>query len=169
MKLKSFCKFLVFSTLFVQFFIVPKTSHADTFETAQIHEGTYKIVSALNDSSLLDMDMQTRNVQLFTDHGAKNQKWKFTYIFRDGAYSISCSDYSKGSSYLGSDGYNVYGGTGGGHWELESAGDGYYYLRNNKDYKYLDVYDEKTEDKTNIIVYNFNGQKNQKFKLVRVD
>ena len=58
-------------------------------------------------------------------------------------------------------------------WKLEDAGDGYYYIRTKASDKngtgyYLDVNGANTSNWTNIEVYPFNGDNNQKFKFEKV-
>ncbi|PDZ93717.1 hypothetical protein CON36_37740, partial [Bacillus cereus] len=45
----------------------------------EISNGTYQIVSALNNSSVVDMDPGTKNVHLWQNGNGNNQKWRLVY------------------------------------------------------------------------------------------
>ena len=49
-------------------------------------------------------------------------------------------------------------------WRFESAGNGYYYVRNRLGY-YLDVWNNQTSDGTNVQTYQYNGGMNQMWRL----
>lgn len=49
-------------------------------------------------------------------------------------------------------------------WKFYDAGNGYVYIKNRLGY-YLDVWDGRTNDGTNIQVYGFHGGNNQKWRL----
>ncbi len=53
----------------------------DHVNYVNVTEGTYHIVSGLNNTSVVDMsrNVSTRNVGLYGNHGGSNQKWVFEY------------------------------------------------------------------------------------------
>ena len=53
------------------------------------------------------------------------------------------------------------------NWFAESAGDGYYYIRNLFGY-YLDLDNGRDENGANVSTWDFNGGDNQKWKLLKV-
>ncbi|AQZ48296.1 thermophilic serine proteinase [Paenibacillus larvae subsp. larvae] len=132
-----------------------------------------QIVTALNDTSVVDLNRSDSEVTLWSNHGGDNQKWKFVYD-RD-AYQIkSVSDknlvlawnvipnskqvFATPNEYKEEH-----------YWILEATRDGYYIIKNKKDPTLvLDVADYETENGSKIIVYKQNNGKNQKFKLRKV-
>lgn len=184
MKFKSFGKFLAVLTLLIQFVMIPKMSYADTNERQEIESGaTYKIITALNDSSLLSYGVtnEGRRTFLFHDTDSKDEKWKIYYDSDKKAYrieSIAIPDngqpwqlvwlpQSNDDSFVSVLNNNY--DRANYNWIFEDAGNGYYYMKNLASSKYLDVQREKTDDFTNIIAYTYNGGYNQKFKLQKIN
>ncbi|WP_374019196.1 TULIP family P47-like protein [Paenibacillus thiaminolyticus] len=145
------------------------------------NSNNYKIVSALNDSSVVDMSLQKNgDVHLWEYGGALNQKWnvindetKKAYQFKnmyDESLVLAWND------YMGS--RNVFATPNKGkdehYWLLEDTGDGYHILKNKKyPYFVLDVDKADTDNGTNIKVneqHDFSSPyiKAQKFKLIQV-
>ncbi|MFW5436835.1 TULIP family P47-like protein [Paenibacillus apiarius] len=145
------------------------------------NSNTYKIVTALNDSSVVDMSLQKNgDVHLWKYGGALNQKWKLindetkkAYQFKnmyDESLVLAWNDYM--------DSRNVFATPNQGkdehYWLLEDTGDGYYILKNKKyPYFVLDVDKADTDNGTNIKVneqHDFSSPyiKAQKFKLIQV-
>ncbi|PEA06287.1 RICIN domain-containing protein, partial [Bacillus cereus] len=55
------------------------------------------------------------------------------------------------------------------YWITTEAGNGYYYVRNKKNPdKVLDIASSGTANGTNVIVYNFHGGNNQKFRFANI-
>ncbi|EJQ38330.1 hypothetical protein IEI_05801 [Bacillus wiedmannii] len=184
MKLKSLYKFLAVLTLLVQFIMIPKISYADTNEREEIISGSqYKIVTALNNSSVVSLGFNKDNnlrAILSQDTGSvSRQRWKIYYYPSEQAYKIQIDTVAHQTlawnPYYSDDDYLVrHGDTDSEddryYWIFEDAGDGYYYIKNKANpNKYLDVQGESTDDKTNIIAYEYQGNNNQKFKLQKTN
>ncbi|MDG0876097.1 metallophosphoesterase [Paenibacillus thiaminolyticus] len=145
------------------------------------NSNTYKIVTALNDSSVVDMSLQKNgDVHLWKYDGALNQKWKLINDETKKAYQFK-NMYDESlvlawNDYMGS--RNVFATPNQGkdehYWLLEDTGDGYHILKNKKyPYFVLDVDMADTDNGTNIKVneqHDFSSPyiKAQKFKLIQV-
>ncbi|PGL22343.1 enterotoxin C [Bacillus thuringiensis] len=137
--------------------------------------GTYQLFSALNNSSVIDMNRSTNNVTLWSNNGGNHQKWKLVYDSNKKAYQIKSvtnenlilawNDY-QGSNNVFATPNQYYEEH---YWLVEDAGNGYFYLKNKKNSRYLDVTGSGTKDGTNVIVYPFTASNNQKFKLQRLN
>ncbi|OUB12040.1 enterotoxin C [[Bacillus thuringiensis] serovar konkukian] len=137
--------------------------------------GTYQLFSALNNSSVIDLDQKNNNVILHQNKNGNNQKWKFVYDSGKNAYQIknianedlvlAWNDYQGSNNVFATPNrsYEEH------YWIVEDAGNGYFYLKNKKNSKYLDVTGSGTANGTNIIVWDFNGGNNQKFKLQKLN
>ncbi|MES1053907.1 hypothetical protein FOA24_34340 [Bacillus thuringiensis] len=137
--------------------------------------GIYQIVTALNNSSVVDMDPSTKNVYLWQNGNANNQKWRVVYDSRTDAYqfknllneNLVLTWNAPGQSY------NVVAATNQQlntqYWKVQDAGNGYVYLRNqHPSYRVLDVDHSNTANGTNIQAYAYNGSNAQKFRLVKL-
>ncbi|PFK27805.1 binary toxin-like calcium binding domain-containing protein [Bacillus cereus] len=140
-----------------------------------IHSGTYQMVSALNNSSVIDLNQSNNNIILHQNKNGNNQKWKLVYDSNKSAYQIknianenlvlAWNDYQGSNNVFATPNrqYEEH------YWIVEDAGYGYFYLKNKKNSKYLDVTGSGSANGTNIIVYNFTGNSNQKFKLQKLN
>lgn len=136
--------------------------------------GTYQLFSALNNSSVIDLNQSTNNVTLWSNNGSNNQKWKLVYDSNKKAYQIKSVTNENlilaWNDYQGSD--NVFATPNQyyeeHYWLVEDAGNGYIYLKNKKNSRVLDVTGSGTKNGTNVIVYPFTASNNQKFKLQRL-
>ncbi|MES1054087.1 hypothetical protein FOA24_35535 [Bacillus thuringiensis] len=137
-----------------------------------IHSGTRQLVSALNNSSVIDVaQSNNNNVILHQNKNGNNQKWKLVYDSSKGAYQIKSlinenlvlawNNYQGSNNVFATPNLNLEEH----YWIVERAGNGYFYLKNKKNSKYLDVTGSGTANGTNVIVYDFTGNNNQKFKL----
>ncbi|MED2984700.1 ricin-type beta-trefoil lectin domain protein [Bacillus thuringiensis] len=137
---------------------------------------TYQLVSALNNSSVVDLNQPDGNVHLWQNGSGNNQKWKLEYDSNKKAYQIknianeslvlAWNDY-RGSNNVFATPNHQYAEH---YWIVENTGSGYFYLRNKKNpNKVLDVTGSGTGNGTNIIVWDFNGSNNQKFKLQKLN
>lgn len=141
---------------------------------AAVAEGTYVIVSALDNNKAVDVNgastADCANIQLYTKNGTVAQIFRIT---KSGNYytiinvgSNKAVDVANGSSASGA---NVQqytpNGTNAQKWIFEDAGNGYYYIKSALG-NYLDVLGAVTADYTNIQVYTGNRTNAQKFKLV---
>ncbi|MCY9508778.1 RICIN domain-containing protein [Paenibacillus larvae] len=134
-----------------------------------------QIVTALNDTSVVDLNRSNNEIILWSNNGGDNQKWKFAYDKNKEAYQIK-SVYDKDlvlawnaipnskQVFATPNQYKEEH-----YWLLEATGDGYYIVKNKKNPNLvLDVADSKTSNGSEIIVYKQNNGKNQKFKLRKV-
>ncbi|MCY9523817.1 RICIN domain-containing protein [Paenibacillus larvae] len=134
-----------------------------------------QIVTALNDTSVVDLNRSSSEVTLWSNHGGDNQKWKLVYDRDKNAYQIkSVSDKNLVLAWNAIPNSKQVFATPNQYkeehyWILEDTRDGYYIIKNKKDQTLvLDVADSKTENGSKIIVYKQNNGKNQKFKLRKV-
>ncbi|ANN35658.1 hypothetical protein BK704_34240 [[Bacillus thuringiensis] serovar konkukian] len=138
-------------------------------------QGTYQMVSALNNSSVIDLNQSNNNVTLWSNNRGNNQKWRLIYDSNKKAYQIKSVTNENlilaWNDYQGSN--NVFATPNRGYeehyWIVEDAGNGYFYLKNKKNSKYLDVTGSGTANGTNIIVWDYHGSNNQKFKLQKIN
>ncbi|OTW90208.1 hypothetical protein BK702_09880 [Bacillus thuringiensis serovar cameroun] len=193
MKFKNFYKFLTVLTLLIPFIMISFVSHADTNERPEIGSGiTYKIISALDNNKVVTEHFELDENGYYKDPGdmrtvlwdnspntrgaGESQKWRFDYYANKQAYklvliygvqsSMAWNPYSKSDNYRIETG-NLDSNDDRYYWILEDTGNGYYYIKNKGNSKYMDVQRERTANGTPIIVYDYNGDNNQKFKLER--
>ena len=148
---------------------------AENIMAKAVHSGIYQMVSALNNSSVIDLNQSNNNIILHHNKNGNNQKWKLVYDSNKSAYQIK--NIANENLVLA---WNDFGGSNNvfatpnrqyeeHYWIVEDAGYGYFYLKNKKNSKYLDVTGSGTANGTNVIVYNFTGNNNQKFKLQKLN
>ena len=135
-----------------------------------INNGVYNIVSALNSNMVVDIDgAKTASGTAYCTDELQQQ---FNFVRVSGSYykivdmnSGKVLDVTNGKK---ASGVRVqiypYNGTAAQLWQLESAGGGYYYIRNKLGY-YLDVCNAGTANGTKVQVYSKNRTAAQKFKL----
>ncbi|EJR29943.1 N-acetylmuramoyl-L-alanine amidase family protein [Bacillus mycoides] len=135
---------------------------------------TYRIASALDNSKVLDTELQSGNTRLWSLDSNHYQHWKLEYNPEQKAYQIK--DLYRPNLVLA---WLDYGGSRNvfrhpnenkleHYWIPEDAGDGYFYLKNKKNPNLvLDVQGGNTSNGTNLIVYEKNYGGGQKFKLKR--
>ncbi|EJR94916.1 insecticidal delta-endotoxin Cry8Ea1 family protein [Bacillus mycoides] len=134
-------------------------------------EMPYQIISALNNSSVVDLNLANGNVTLWSDTGDDNQKWRFVFDPSKHAYQIkSVTNESLVLTWQEAQGVKVNAAPNLGlpeqYWIVEDAGDGNAYLRNKKDQnRVLDVSGSTTANGTDILAWGFKGSTNQKFQL----
>jgi hypothetical protein len=144
--------------------------------TKTIENGTYYIVSKLDESKVLDVKAESKsdqaNIQLYDNKKMAHQQFTATFL-SNGSYSFTNKNSGKVLDVKGeskSSGANVqqYTNKNGAwqQWDVVSAGGGYFYIISKHSGKYLDVTNSKTANGTNIQVYNGNGTDAQKFKFV---
>lgn len=132
-------------------------------------EGVYQIVTALNNSSVVNLSLQDYKVVLLGNQNASNQKWKFVYDRSKMAYQIkSVANENIVLTWVSPN--SVQGITNQSYdsqyWRISDAGNGYVYLRNYGDLLLgLDVGGANTTNGTPILAWPFNGNTNQQFKL----
>ncbi|MED1305302.1 NPP1 family protein [Bacillus pacificus] len=142
------------------------------------NNGVYRLVSKLNNSSVIDLNQSTNNVALWSNNNGNNQKWKLVYDSNKSAYQIKSIanenlvltwDYN---SSINKDNViatsNSYGN--GQYWIPEPTSDGYFYLKSMANPAgVLDVSGSNTNNGTNIVVWTKKDQNNQKFKLEKLN
>ena len=140
-----------------------------------IENGTYQIVSALNNNKVVDVEgpysYSGANVHIFQNYNKTNQKFKINYI-EQGYYTIEAVHSGKVLDVAGAgtiNGTNVQqwesNNTDAQKWIIKEAGDGYYYIISRCNDLYLDVASADTRDGNNIHVFQGNGTLAQKFKF----
>ncbi|OTW94189.1 hypothetical protein BK702_03005 [Bacillus thuringiensis serovar cameroun] len=149
----------------------------DHVNYVNVTEGTYHIVSGLNNTSVVDMSYGApdKNINLYRNHGGSHQKWVFEYDKINGAYQIkSYWDKNFVLTWNNNDGSDnaftkINQKTLEQYWILEDAGQGYVYIKNKKNpNKVLDIQGAYSSDKTNIMVSDKNNAWNQSFKLKKI-
>ena len=141
--------------------------------TRTVNNGTYRIVSAVDNGKCVDAAGPGSNVHLWANADCPQQKFDVTYL-NNGFYSIKPTHSGKALDLYG--GYSTAGtnvqqygcnGTNAQQWVLKDAGGGYFYII-NKAGLYLDVKGGSSANGTNIQGWISNGSKAQKWKLVLV-
>ncbi|MGI6835726.1 insecticidal delta-endotoxin Cry8Ea1 family protein [Bacillus paralicheniformis] len=139
-----------------------------------VPEGRYQMVTALNNSSIVDLNLSQRYVQIYGNGNAENQKWRFVYDASKDAYQIinvaagqelvlSWFQYPEEPDAVIGEPNNKLNRQ---YWIFEDAGNGYTYVRNMADLnRVLDVPNGNTGNGTPIYASYFSGGTNQKFKL----
>ena len=146
--------------------------------SATISNGTYTLVSALNNNYVVDISggdtSSGANCQLYQSNGTDAQKFTFTYN-SDGYYTITninsgkVLDCATGGS---ENGLNVWqydsNSTSAQRWKLSEVGGGYYTITCKCNGKCLDVSGGNVYNGNNIQIYESNGTASQHWKLVAV-
>lgn len=153
------------------------TATAQPAGTQTVSNGTYRIVSAVDNGKCVDVSgagtSDGTNVQLWANADCPQQKFDVTYL-NNGYYSLKATHTGKALDLYG--GYNTAGtnvqqygwnGTSAQQWVLKDTGDGYFYII-NKAGLYLDVNGGYSANGTNIQGWIGNGSKAQKWKLIPV-
>ncbi|QWH75487.1 phosphatidylinositol-specific phospholipase C domain-containing protein (plasmid) [Bacillus mycoides] len=140
--------------------------------------GTYKIVTALNNSSVVDLNTINNNVALWSNHGGRHQVWDFRYDQQRDAYMLR--NESNLNLVLAADPartnnvfvYPINSNYGGQFWILEPNQGGYIFRNYRNRNLVLDVYRAQTANGTNITLFERNPAgslyRNQTFFLQRV-
>ncbi|MBK3496392.1 phosphatidylinositol-specific phospholipase C domain-containing protein [Viridibacillus sp. YIM B01967] len=145
-------------------------------KSSRVLDGIYQIVTAVNNTSVLDLN-GPNNVTLWSNNQGAHQKWKFVYDKQKSAYQIySVSNPNlvlAWNDYQGS--INVFGTPNQQkeehYWILDHVGSNYYIIKNKKNPKLvLDVNNADPNNGSNIKVnqqHSLNSEhiKAQKFKL----
>lgn len=144
--------------------------------SGSIANGTYKLVSAVNNYSVMDVNGASlsdgANVQLFQDNGSSAQRFMITRQ-PDGYYTI-CNAGSK--KMLDCAGAGKYNGTNvqqytansspAQRWKITNTGNGYYTLTCKCNGLLVDVSGGRSINGTNIQMHTANGSAAQRWKLV---
>lgn len=147
-----------------------------TQESLVIPEGDYIIRARHSGRAMAISGLSSNNganiVQQSTAGQAENEQWNLE-ILDSGAYVIR-STYSNKVPQKSNPGYNVeqweYEGTTRQQWAIEPAAeDGYFYIRNIVDSRYLDVSGGSTRSGGTIITWRFHGGRNQQWLLEKIE
>ena len=145
-----------------------------------VPEGKYRIVNALgNERAAIEISNGSKqkkgNAQLWQIHDGACQQW---YLQKDGDYykikNVNSGLFLDVDDGKAQNGRNVWqwakNKTNAQKWILEDAGNGYVYIKTALGDYYLDAQNAKSDNGTNIQIYQFNPAYDaQKFKLVRLD
>lgn len=164
-------KYAFIKTADLNAYILPAKSN-----TGIVSNGTYKLVSALNGSYVMDVNGASAangaNVQLYQDNGSNAQKFTFTRQ-SDGYYTIANVNSGKmldcnGAGKTNGTNIQMYASNSSAaqRWKLTSAGNGYYTLTCKCNGLLADVSGARVANGTNIQMYASNGSAAQKWKLV---
>ena len=138
------------------------------FQQIQIvNNNLNNIVTAINSTKVIDLDLNMNNLQIWElNKTSENQRFEFTYI-KDGYYKIINKATSKA---LTAEGKNVnfcdYSDLESQKWKIETAINGYFYIKSKSTGLYLDIVGAGTTDGTKVHLYEKNSSKAQMFKFV---
>ncbi|MEI4605964.1 RICIN domain-containing protein [Bacillus cereus] len=129
-----------------------------------------QIVTALNNSSVLDLNEDNNNVTLWSNHRGLNQRWAIQHISGN-AYRILSRILSATGLFLTGDVYrpnsNVFLAPSTGlpeqSWLMEESGDGYIFKNQRNPNLVLDVAGGRTNNGTNLILSTRHNGNNQRF------
>ncbi len=147
-----------------------------TQESLVVPEGDYIIRARHSGRAMAISSLSSNNganiVQLSTAGQAENEQWNLE-ILDSGAYIIR-SNYSNKVPQKSNPGYNVeqweYEGTSRQQWAIEPAAEeGFFYIRNFIDNRYLDVSGVSTRSGGTIITWQFHGNANQQWLLEKLE
>jgi hypothetical protein len=156
--------------------------HKQQFKFIEVYDkedtlsGNIEIVSKLDNNKVVNVHLGSstgKDITLWDDSDVNQQRFKFEYDEYKKAYKIRDNYYN---GYLSCDNNvnsdKVYISNQcqtASYWQLEDAGDGYYFIKNIHNGKYLDVHSSKTHNGNTVCIWKKGGSNNQKFKLVQVD
>ncbi|MES1052168.1 phosphatidylinositol-specific phospholipase C domain-containing protein [Bacillus thuringiensis] len=141
------------------------------------NNGVYQIVTALNNSSVVDLNQENGNVTLWSNNNGNNQKWRFVYDSMKNAYQIRSIANENLALTWDVESFNVEAAP------IKSSIDfmnytqfwipqrmgGYYSVRPaSRLDTTLDVSGSSTNNGTNIQIWWNTGRDNQKFKLQKL-
>ena len=144
-----------------------------------IEDGIYTIKSAVNEKFVLDVYDASKkdgaNVELWTNHGANNQKFNVKHL-GNGYYSITSVNSNKSIDVENNGkkpGTNVLQWQNNNQdnqkWIIKDAGNGYYNIISKSNGLCLDIPESKVFNGANVQVWVQNGGTNQKFKFEKQD
>ena len=142
-----------------------------------VEEGTYKIVMAIAPTQSLTIDGGKRedgaNVHIWEYVDAPQQQFNLVYD-GEGYYEIIPVNSGKRLDVVGwgneanVDQWGSNGGNDNQKWQIKKSERGNYNIISKRENLYLDAYHSKTEDGTNIEVYEKSGGNGQEFKLEKI-
>ena len=142
-----------------------------------VEEGTYKIVMAIAPTQSLTVDGGKRedgaNVHIWEYVNVPQQQFNLVYD-GEGYYEIIPVNSGKRLDVVGwgneanVDQWGSNGGNDNQKWQIKKSERGNYNIISKRENLYLDAYHSKTEDGTNIEVYEKSGGNGQEFKLEKI-
>ena len=142
-----------------------------------VEEGTYKIVMATAPTQSLTVDggktSNGANIHIWKYLDTPQQQFNLVYD-EEGYYEIIPINSGKRLDVVGwgnesnIDQWSSNGGTENQKWQIKKSERGNYNIISKRQNLYLDVYQSKTADGTNIQVYEQSGGNGQEFKLERI-
>ena len=135
-----------------------------------IKNGYYFISSFKNTKKVLDINYgvmsDNTNVEVYDINYATNQKWYLEYM-NNGYYKILSNKDSNYALQIIDNNVNIgqYTGADNQQWIIKKADKGFYIV--TKDGKHMDLYMGKLDNNTNVQVFSFHGESNQKFKFIK--
>ena len=143
-----------------------------------VEEGIYKIVLANAPTQSLTVDGGKRedgaNVHIWEYTNAAQQQFELVYN-EDGYYEIIPTHSGKRLDVVGYgnesnvDQWSDNGGNDNQKWVIRKSKAGNYNIVSKRDSLYLDAYQSRTENGTNIEVYEQSGGNGQEFKLEKIE
>ncbi|PHD67105.1 two domain protein [Bacillus toyonensis] len=135
--------------------------------------GNFKIVTMLNNSSLVDLNLSNNNIVIWQDNNQRNAQWEFIFSQQRNAYIIRNLNDSNLVLSMDSPNTNqVFGyrfhSDDSQFWTLEPNQGGYIIRSVRNRNLVLDVSNSNINNGTRIIVFPFNNGNNQRFRLERV-
>ena len=129
----------------------------------------YNISTAVDESKVLDIDLTSDNLQIWTlNEQSNNQKFELEYL-EDGYYKIVCKATEQvltandSNNVIQSEDNNLDSQK----WKIRVAENGYYYIVLKSTGLYLDVFGAGTNNGTKLQVYEKNKTNSQKFKFLK--
>lgn len=132
------------------------------------HSGRVIGLSSLSSNNGINISQES------TDGQSENEKWNLK-ILDSGAYVITSTYSNKAVQITPGQRYNnvqqwEYEAKTSQQWAIEPAAEeGYFYIRNISDNKYMDVFGGRTGSGVNLITWRFHGGRNQQWQLERLD
>ncbi|MCI8470759.1 MAG: RICIN domain-containing protein [Clostridia bacterium] len=146
-------------------------------ENVKLEEGIYKIVMATNVRQSLTVDggrtNDGANVHLWEYQGANQQKFEIKYD-AEGYCEIIPTHSGKRIDVVGwgneanVDQWSENGGNNNQKWVIKKSKRGNYNIVSKRENLYLDAYQSKIQNGTNIQVYEASGGNGQEFKLEKI-
>ncbi|MGF1438201.1 insecticidal delta-endotoxin Cry8Ea1 family protein [Bacillus thuringiensis] len=142
--------------------------------TPPITPGNYQIVTALNRSSVLDLNPGTPRVNLWRNNRGTHQIWSFRFDYQRNAYVIRnlshprlalTWDFTSPNSIVFAAPFSP--GRQEQYWIAESFQDGFVLINLRNRNMVLDVAGEFTTDGTNIIAFTRHNGNGQRFLIIR--
>ena len=160
-----------------QEFKIVKIGDKEDIPSKTLEEGTYKIVMATNTHQSLTVDggktNNGANVHLWEYVNSPQQQFNLVYD-GNGYYEIIPINSGKRLDVVGweneanVDQWSANGGNDNQKWQIKKSKFGNYNIVSKREGRYLDAYQSKIQNETNIQVYEQSGGNGQEFKLEKI-